>query len=216
VHSIVGLDFAASLMPGWQESLFPPYFVVGALYSGFAMVLLLSVLMRWGLGLRDIITLDHFDAMAKVILTGSVLMTYSYATEWFTAWYGGGKADRSLVVYLFRGDYAPLYWTLLLFNCVLPQALWWRGVRRSLPALAGIALLILVGMWLERILIIWNTLSHGFMPSLWRLFDPTLSDWALLFGPFGLFAFLFLCFTRLVPAVSMHELRGLARREGVA
>lgn len=216
VHSIVGLDFAASLMPGWQETIFPPYFVVGALYSGFAMVLLVTVLIRWGMQMQAIITVNHFDAMAKIILTGSIIMTYSYATEWFVAWYGGGAADRSLVAYLFTGDYAPIYWVLLFCNCLLPQALWFRRVRRSVPALATISVLILMGMWLERILIIWNTLSHGYMPTMWRLFHPTVSDWVLLIGPLGLFVFMFLCFVRLVPAVSMYEVRRLCRKEGLA
>jgi molybdopterin-containing oxidoreductase family membrane subunit len=216
VHSIVGLDFAASLMPGWQETIFPPYFVVGALFSGFAMVLLLTMVIRWGLGLQTIITVNHFDAMAKIILAGSIIMTLSYATEWFMAWFGGGAADRSLVAYLFNGDYAPLYWTLLVCNCVLPQAFWFNAARRSVPMLGIIAALILVGMWLERILIIWNTLSHDYIPPMWRLFHPTVSDWVLLVGPFGLFAFMFLCFIRLVPAVSMYEVRRLCRKEGVA
>ena len=216
VHSIVGLDFAASLMPGWQETIFPPYFVIGALYSGFAMVLLLSILVRWGLQLKSVITIDHFDAMAKIILMGSIIMTYSYATEWFMAWYGGGYAERSLVAYMFEGDYAPLYWLLLFCNCLLPQTLWLRSMRRSVMALAIIAILILVGMWFERILIIWNTLSHGYMPSLWRLFHPTLSDWSLLIGPIGVFAFMFLLFIRLIPTVSIYEMRELCRKEGSA
>jgi Polysulphide reductase len=216
VHSIVGLDFAASLMPGWQETIFPPYFVVGALYSGFAMVLLLTILVRWGLQLKSVITTEHFDAMAKIIRMGSIIMTYSYATEWFIAWYSGGHADRNLVAYMFKGDYALLYWLLLFCNCLFPQTLWLRPIRRSVTALAVIAILILVGMWLERILIIWNTLSHGYMPSLWRLFHPTLSDWSLLIGPFGVFAFMFLLFIRLIPTVSIYEMRELFRREGSA
>ncbi|MGO4707346.1 NrfD/PsrC family molybdoenzyme membrane anchor subunit [Microvirga sp. 2MCAF38] len=216
VHSIVGLDFAASLMPGWQESIFPPYFVVGAMFSGFAMVVVLTAAMRWGLSLQAFITIRHFDVMAKILLMGSIVMGYSYATEWFMAWYGGDPVDRSLVAYMFAGSYAPLYWILLLCNCILPQALWFPRVRRSIPVLVVIAILINVGMWLERILIIWNTLSHDYMPPLWRLFYPTIWDWALLFGPLGLFALLFLCFARLVPAVSMHEVRQLCREEKAA
>jgi Ni/Fe-hydrogenase subunit HybB-like protein len=216
VHSIVGLDFAASLMPGWQESIFPPYFVVGALFSGFAMVLLVAAAVRWGLRLESIVTINHFDAMAKIILTGSILMTYSYATEWFIAWYSGDHAERSLVAFLFIGHYAPLYWTLILLNCVQPHVLWFRRVRRSVPALVVISVLILIGMWIERILIIWNTLSHDYTPSLWRAFRPTFWDFSFLFGPLGLFVFLFLIFIRLVPAVSMHETRRLAHKEGVA
>jgi molybdopterin-containing oxidoreductase family membrane subunit len=214
VHSIVGLDFAASLMPGWQESIFPPYFVLGALFSGFAMVVLLSLLVRWGMGLRDLITPLHFEAMAKVILMGSVLMTLCYATEWFMAWYGGGAAERSLVAFLFTGAYAPLYWIQLTCNCLLPQALWFAPLRRSPWALGLVAVAILAGMWLERILIIWGTLSHDTMPTMWRLFQPTISDWALLVGPFGLFACLYLAFLRLLPAVSMHDMRSLVSGEG--
>lgn len=215
VHSIVGLDFAASLMPGWQESVFPPYFVVGAMYSGFAMVVVLAVLIRFGLKLEALITINHFDAMAKILLVASIIMSFSYAAEWFNAWYAGDHADRTLVAYLFTGDYAPLYWLLLACNCIIPQALWFRSVRRSLPALVVISILINVGMWDERILIIWNTLSHGFLPSLWQLFYPTIWDWIFLFGPLGMFACLFLCFARLLPAVPMHEVRQLAHEEGL-
>jgi molybdopterin-containing oxidoreductase family membrane subunit len=216
VHSIVGLDFAASLMPGWQESIFPPYFVVGALFSGFAMVLVLTAVMRWSLRLEKIITVGHFDAMAKVILAATFLMIFSYATEWFMAWYSGDPVQRSLVAYMFAGDYAPLYWALLFCNCIVPQALWLPEIRRSIPALVSIALLILVGMWIERILIVWNTLSHEYAASMWRVFHPSVLDWVLLFGPLGSFVFMLLCFMRGVPAVSMFEMRRLARQEGLA
>ena len=216
VHSIVGLDFAASLMPGWQESIFPPYFVVGALYSGFATVVVLSALIRWGLRLEPLITVNHFDAMAKILLMASIVMTFSYASEWFTAWYAGSDADRSLVRYFFTGYYAPLYWLLLLFNCALPQAFWFRTIRRNVLGVVAICIFVDVGMWIERILIIWNTLSHDYAQSMWRHFHPTLSDWVLLLGPLGLFAFLFLCYVRLLPAVSMYETRKLCHDEGVA
>src|SRR4051794_24718969 len=216
VHSIVGLDFAASLMPGWQESIFPPYFVMGALFSGFGVVIILTALVRWGLGLQALITVNHFDAMAKVVLAASIILSFSYATEWFMGWYGGSPVDRSLVSYFFTGDYAPLYWTLLVCNCLIPQALWFRRVRRSIWTVVLIAIALNVGMWLERILIIWNTLSHGYAVSMFRLFHPTLWDWLLLFGPLGFFAFLFLCFVRLVPAVPMYEVRALCRREGLS
>jgi Ni/Fe-hydrogenase subunit HybB-like protein len=216
VHSIVGLDFAASLMPGWQETIFPPYFVVGALFSGFATVALLCALVRWGLRLETLITINHFDAMAKILLMASTVMTLSYASEWFTAWYAGSDADRRLVSYFFTGTYAPLYALLLLFNCVIPQAFWFRVVRRRIAAVVLICVLIDVGMWLERILIIWNTLSHDYAQSMWRHFFPTLSDWVLLFGPVGLFAFFFLVYVRLFPAVSIYEVRKVCRDEGVA
>lgn len=216
VHSIVGLDFAASLMPGWQESIFPPYFVVGAMYSGFAMVVVLAAAIRWGLGLQAIITRRHFDAMARILLMASIVMFYSYATEWFMGWYGGEHSERGLVGFEFTGTYAPLYWALLTCNCLVPQLLWWPLARRSLYILIPIAIAINIGMWLERILIVWNTLSHGYMPSLWRAFHFTFWDWSFLIAPLGLFAFLFLIFMRLVPSVSMFDMRELAHQEAAA
>ena len=210
VHSIVGLDFAASLMPGWQESLFPPYFVVGAMFSGFAMVVLLALLIRFGLGVSSLVTARHFDAMAKVILAGACVMTASYATEWFMAWYGGERAERSYLAYAFTGKYAAIYALMLLGNCLLPQLLWLKRVRANLPALAIISAGILVGMWFERILIIFNTLGHGYLPTMWRAFWPTPVDWMILFGTLGVFTTLFLVFVRLIPSVSMFEMRELA------
>ena len=130
VHSIVGLDFAASIEPGWEESLFPPYFVVGAMFSGFAMVVLLATLIRSGLGLKALITLRHFDAMAKIILAGAMIMGLSYATEWFMAWYGGERAERTYLSFAFTGTYAPIFMAMLLFNVLLPQVLWLKAARR--------------------------------------------------------------------------------------
>jgi molybdopterin-containing oxidoreductase family membrane subunit len=214
VHSVVGLDFAFSLMPGWQETIFPPYFVVGAMFSGFAMVVTLAIPIRWGLRLENLITLDHFDAIAKVLLTGALIMGLSYATEWFMAWYAGSSAERFLTRFEFTGTTSPLYWLMLFCNVGAPQMLWWRGARRNLAVLLVVALLINVGMWLERILIVVNTLSRGFLAAQWSFYLPTLWDWALLAGTLGFFWFLFMIFVRLVPAVSMHEVRQLAREEG--
>jgi molybdopterin-containing oxidoreductase family membrane subunit len=214
VHSVVGLDFAASLMPGWQESIFPPYFVVGALFSGFATVIVIAILVRWGLGLQSLITDRHFDAMGKILLASSVIMAYSYMTEWYLAWYGSGDAERTVVAYAFTGDYAWFYRTLLFFNCVLPQIFWFPSLRRRLWVLLGVCLLIDVGMWLERILIIFNTLARGYLPSMWRTFHPTLWDWTLLFTPFGFFAFMILLFCRLAPMVAIHEVRQIVHEEG--
>jgi Ni/Fe-hydrogenase subunit HybB-like protein len=214
LHSVVGMDFAASLMPGWQETIFPPYFVVGAMYSGFAMVCCLAALVRWGFRMEGLITTAHFDVMAKVMLAASIIMGLSYATEWFNGWYGGERADRSLIAFEFAGSYAPWFWALLLCNVVIPQAFWWIAIRRSVVAVFVIAVLINIGMWLERILIIWNTLSHDYMPSAWRLFFPTLWDWVITLGSLGLFALMFLVFVRLIPVVSMHEVRKLVAEGG--
>jgi molybdopterin-containing oxidoreductase family membrane subunit len=214
LHSVVGLDFAASLMPGWAETIFPPYFVVGAMYSGFAMVVLLTALVRWGFRLQALITTEHFNVMAKVMLAASIIMALSYMTEWFAAWYHGENAERALTAFEFTGSYAPLYWCMLLFNCVVPQLFWFARVRRSVIAVVIIGLLINVGMWLERITIVWNTLSHGYSPSMWRVFFPTVWDWLLLFGSLGFFGLLYLLLVRVFPMVSMHEMRKLVFEEG--
>jgi molybdopterin-containing oxidoreductase family membrane subunit len=209
LHSVVGLDFAASIMPGWNETIFPPYFVVGAMYSGFALVVVLTAGVRWGFRLESVITVEHFNVMAKIMLMASIVMGLSYMTEWYSAWYRGERADRWFTVFEFTGAYAPLYWCMLLFNCIIPQLYWVRAVRRSIAAVVAIAILINVGMWLERIEIVWNTLSHGYTVSMWRLFFPTIWDWTLLIGSLGFFAFLYLLLCRLVPMVSMHEVRKL-------
>jgi molybdopterin-containing oxidoreductase family membrane subunit len=213
VHSIVGLDFAASLMPGWAETIFPPYFVVGAMFSGFAVVVLLAAAIRRGFDWRGLLTLRHFEAIATILLASSLIMTLSYATEWFSGWYSGRSAERGVVSFAFTGSYAPMFYGQLFFNCLAPQALWFRAVRRNIPALVAISIGIMVGMWLERILIIWNTLSHGYLPSAWRLFYPTIADWLLLLAPVGLFATFFLILVRVLPAASMYDLRRLLREE---
>jgi Ni/Fe-hydrogenase subunit HybB-like protein len=216
LHSVVGMDFAASLMPGWQETIFPPYFVVGAMYSGFAMVVCLAAMVRWGFRMQSLITVAHFDVMAKVMLAASIIMGLSYASEWFNGWYGGEHADRSEVAFAFTGAYAPLFWALLLCNVVIPQAFWFASVREIIAAVFAIAVLINIGMWLERILIIWNTLSHDYMPGMWRLFIPTIWDWITTLGSLGLFALMYLIFVRLVPVVSMHEVRKLVVEEAAS
>ena len=192
LHSVVGMDFAASLMPGWQETIFPPYFVVGAMYSGFAMVACLAALVRWGFRMEGLITPAHFDVMAKIMLAAAIIMGMSYLTEWFNAWYGGEHADRGLVIFEFTGAYAGMYWAMLFCNVLAPQLFWLPAVRRSIVAVCVIAVLINIGMWLERILIIWNTLSHYYAVSMWRLFLPTVWDWLTTIGSLGLFALMYL------------------------
>ena len=213
VHSIVGLDFAASLEPGWAEALFPPYFVVGAMFSGFAMVVLLATALRQGLGLKALITERHFDAMAKILLAGSLIMGLSYATEWFTAWYSGEGPERRYLAWLFTGAYSPVFALMILFNVIAPQMLWLRRVRRALPLLCAISVGILIGMGFERILILWNTLGHDHLPTLWRTFQPTLWDWTVLAGSLGTFVVMFLLFVRLLPVISMFEMRQLVLAE---
>ena len=209
VHSIISLDFSASLEPGWQDTIYPPYFVVGALYCGFAMVVILAATLRWACRFEAFITVNHFEVMAKVILTASIVMGISYASEWFWAWYGGDPTERHLITFLFVGPYAPLYYCQILFNVVIPQALWSGAIRRNITAVVLISIVINIGMWLERILIVWGTLSRGYLPSMWRIFLPTFCDWALLAGSLGFFMFLFMIFVRVLPALPAHELRKL-------
>ena len=213
VHSVVSLDFAASLEPGWADTIYPPYFVVGALYSGFAMVVVIAAAIRWACSFEAFITVRHFEAIGRVLLTASVVMGVSYATEWFWAWYGGERTERHLVTFLFTGPYAPLYYCQLLFNVVVPQTLWWPRVRQSVVAVVLISIVINIGMWLERILIVWATLSRDYLPSAWRIFLPTVWDWMLLFGSLGAFMFLFMIFVRILPAIPAYELRRIWTEE---
>jgi Ni/Fe-hydrogenase subunit HybB-like protein len=213
VHSIVGLDFAASLMPGWTESVFPPYFVVGALFSGFAMVVLIALVIRRAMALEALIVPAHFDAMARIILAAGIVMGASYAAEWFSALWGGEAADVRVVRYEFAGDYWPLYWAMLLGNVAAPQLFWVKRLRTSVPVLVGVALAVLVGMWLERILILLETLSIGYEPSFWRTYAPTLVDFLILGGTVAAFVMLLLVFARMLPVVSMHEMRKLVAEE---
>jgi Ni/Fe-hydrogenase subunit HybB-like protein len=213
VHSIVGLDFAASLMPGWTESIFPPYFVVGALFSGFAMVVLIALVLRRAMRLEALIVPAHFDAMARIILAAGIVMGSSYAAEWFSAWWSGDADDIRVVRYEFTGHYWPFYWAMLAGNVAAPQLFWIKRLRTSVAALVGVAIAVLIGMWLERILIILETLSIGYEPSFWRTYAPTLVDFGILGGTICAFVALLLLFARLLPVVSMHEVRKLVAEE---
>ena len=186
------------------------------MYSGFAMVVLLSALIRWGLRLEALITIRHFDLMARIMLVAAIIMTLSYASEWFSGWYSGRNADRSFLAYEFAGTYGGLYWLMLFCNCLAPQAFWFPRFRRSIMWVVIIGLAINVGMWLERILIVWNTLAHAYVPSMWHVFYPTMWDWLILGGSLGFFAFMYLLFVRIFPAVSMHEIRQLQHEEAGA
>jgi molybdopterin-containing oxidoreductase family membrane subunit len=212
VHSVVSLDFSIGLVPGWHSTIFPPYFVAGALYSGFAMALVLAIPMRAVFRLRDFITLRHLDRMATLMLVTGLLVTYSYLVEVFNAFFGARPYDIAALANRYFGPYAPVSWSVVLCNVVIPQALWFRFVRTSPPALFVLGLVVLVGMWLERFMIIVASLNRDFLPSAWHIFQPTFWDLATLAGSIGAFAFLFLLFLRFLPAISMSEMRKLVRR----
>ena len=209
VHSVVSSDFAMSNVPGWHETVFPPYFVAGAIFSGFAMVLILAIPLRKIYHLEGFITRDHLNVMGKVLLATSFLTSYGYFSEQFISWYGGEKVERYLYTnrLIGFGQYALVTWTLFFCNSIVPQLLWFRKVRRSAKWLFAISLLILLGMWLERYMIITTSLHRDYLPSSWGMFKPTFWDYATFFGSIGLFGVLFLLFIRLLPMISISEMR---------
>ena len=209
VHSIVGLDFAVSLLPGWHVTLMPPYFVAGAIFSGFAMVLTLAIPLRAVYGLHDFITLRHLGNMAKVMLTTGLIVAYGYLMEVFFAWYSGNEHEWYLAVNRAMGPDAAAYWMLILCNVLIPQLLWFRAVRRNVPLLFIISIVINVGMWLERFVIIVISLHRDFLPSAWEMYYPTVWDFATFIGSIGLFLTLLFLFIRFLPVISIFELREL-------
>jgi molybdopterin-containing oxidoreductase family membrane subunit len=211
VHSVVGLDFAIGNTPGWHSTIFPPYFVVGALYSGFAMVLTLAIPLRRVFGLQDFITEVHLDHSAKVMLATAALVGYTYLIEPFIAFYSGDQYEISLTIDRWIGAYAPLYWTMLVLNVLLPQVLWWRWARRSTLLLFVLSLAVNAGMWIERVMIVVTGPHHDFLPSSWGVFMPTRWDWIFLAGSLAMFAWLYLVFIRLLPVISISEMRELVK-----
>ncbi|MCA3182407.1 MULTISPECIES: NrfD/PsrC family molybdoenzyme membrane anchor subunit [unclassified Cupriavidus] len=209
VHSIVSLDFAVGNTPGYHSTIFPPYFVAGALFSGFAMVLTLAIPLRHAFGLHDFITSRHLANAAKIILTMSVIVAYGYASEIFTAFYSGDQYEIFLVRNRWAGPYAGVYWAMLACNVLVPQCLWWRRVRHSPLALFALSLVINTGMWMERFLIVVSSLHRDFLPSSWGMFYPTVWDWIMLAGSIAMFAWLFLVFIRCLPVISIAEMREL-------
>jgi molybdopterin-containing oxidoreductase family membrane subunit len=207
VHSVVSLDFAAAIVPGWHSTVFPPYFVAGAIYSGFAMVLTIAIPLRAAYGLHDFVTDRHLDNMAKVMLASGLIVAYGYLTEGFTGWYSGHQEEAYLIHNRAFGPYGFLYWMLLACNIVIPQMLWFAGVRRNVYALFALALVINVGMWLERFIIVVVSLHRDFLPSSWDMYYPTIWDWSTYFGTIGLFAALMFLFIRFLPMISIFEMR---------
>jgi molybdopterin-containing oxidoreductase family membrane subunit len=209
VHSVVSFDFAVSQVPGWHATIFPPYFVAGAIYSGFAMVLTLAIPMRKFYGLTDFITRRHIDNMTKVMLATGMIVAYGYANEAFFAWYSGNEYEQAMMWGRMTGPYSWSYWMLISINAVMIQLFWFKKVRENLGLLFVLSLLVNVGMWLERFVIIVTSLSRDFLPSSWDIFTPTRWDIAMYAGTIGLFLALFFLFVRLLPAISIFEMRTL-------
>jgi Ni/Fe-hydrogenase subunit HybB-like protein len=205
VHSVVSWDFAMTLMPGWHSSIFAPYFVAGAIFSGIAMAILLLGGLRRGYKLERYIQADHFELLAKLLLAMSLVMTFVYATEFFMAFFRGSDVEAELFRWRATGTYAPVFWLVVACNSVAPLACFWRRARRSLPVLIVLSVLVTIGMWFERFLFIVTTLAHNYDPENWRNYVPTLRELAICLGGFGWFIMLFLLFIKIFPSMSIAE-----------
>ena len=209
VHTIVSFDFAVSILPGWHTTIFPPYFVAGAIFSGFAMVVIVLVFVRKVFDMEHIITINHLDNMNKIILATGMMVGYAYGMEFFISWYSGVESEQFIFLNRAFGPYAWAYWIMVSCNVFFPQLFWFRKIRRSVPVMFVIVVLVTVGMWFERFVIIVSSLHRDFLPSSWGFYTPTLVDLGILFGSFGLFFTLVLIFARSLPVVSIAEVKAV-------
>lgn len=208
VHTIVSFDFAVSNLPGWHTTIFPPYFVAGAIFSGFGMVITLMTLVRIGFPeFKNYITLDHMEVMNKIIMATGLMVGYAYASEFFIAWYSGNMYERYVFINRAFGDYGWSYWIMITCNTLIPQLFWFKKVRRSIPIMFTISIFVNIGMWFERFVITVTSLHHDFLPSSWGNYAWSAYDTAILAGSFGMFLTLFLLYLRLFPAISIAEIK---------
>lgn len=208
VHTIVSFDFAVSNLPGWHTTIFPPYFVAGAIFSGFAMVVTLMTLVRIGFPeFKNYVTLDHMEVMNKIIMTTGMLVGYAYASEFFIAWYSGNQYERFVFVNRAFGPYGWAYWTMVSCNVLVPQLFWFKKLRRSIPVMFVVSIFVNIGMWFERFVITVTSLHRDFLPSSWGMYAWSWFDTGVLVGSFGMFLTLFLLYLRLFPAVSIAEVK---------
>ncbi|KYG60415.1 NrfD/PsrC family molybdoenzyme membrane anchor subunit [Bdellovibrio bacteriovorus] len=208
VHTIVSFDFAVSNLPGWHTTIFPPYFVAGAIFSGFAMVVTLMTLVRIGFPeFKNYVTLDHMEVMNKIIMTTGMLVGYAYASEFFIAWYSGNQYERFVFVNRAFGPYGWSYWVMVSCNVLIPQLFWFKSMRRSIPVMFVVSIFVNIGMWFERFVITVTSLHRDFLPSSWGMYAWSWFDTGVLVGSFGMFLTLFLLYLRLFPAVSIAEVK---------
>ena len=207
VHTVVSFDFTISILPGWHSTFFPPYFVAGAIYSGFAMVLALAIPLRAVYGLKGLITDKHLDNAAKIMLATGLIVAYAYIMEAFTGWYSGNVFEEAAIWNRMTGPYAIQYWSLVSCNVIAPNLLWFKRLRGSPVFLFISSIVVLIGMWLERYIIIVTSLAQDYLNSSWRVYEPTRWDWGTYFGTIGLFLVLFFLFIRLLPMISIFEVR---------
>jgi molybdopterin-containing oxidoreductase family membrane subunit len=207
VHSVVSFDFATSLVPGWHTTIFPPYFVAGAVFGGFAMVLTLAIPARKWFGLEELITHRHLENMSKVMLATGLIVAYAYSVEFFTAWYSGQHYEQFVFMNRPLGPYWWAFFIMAFCNVVAPQVLWFNGIRKHVWVIFIVAILVNIGMWFERFVIVVTSLHRDYLPSSWAMFVPTWVDLGMLVGSFGLFFTLFLLFCRFLPIVAMAEVK---------
>jgi len=209
VHSVVSFDFAVSMIPGWHTTIFPPYFVAGAIFSGFGMVITLLVPMRKWLRLEHYITMNHLELCNKVILLTSMIVGYAYLMEFFIAWYSESVYEKAQFMYRLTGAHAWAFWTMFICNVVIPQAFWSKKLRRHLTFMFIVSIFINIGMWFERFNIFVLSLEHDFLPANWAYYRPTMFDWGTTLGSFGLFFTLFFGFCRVLPTLAMAEVKSV-------
>ncbi|WP_413944519.1 NrfD/PsrC family molybdoenzyme membrane anchor subunit [Bdellovibrio sp. HCB-162] len=208
VHTIVSFDFAVSNLPGWHTTIFPPYFVAGAIFSGFAMVVTLMTLVRIGFKeFQNYVTLDHMEVMNKIIMTTGMLVGYAYASEFFIAWYSGNQYERFVFINRAFGPYGWSYWCMVTCNVLIPQLFWFKKMRRSIPVMFVVSIFVNIGMWFERFVITVTSLHRDFLPSSWGMYAWSWFDTGVLVGSFGMFLTLFLLYLRLFPAISIAEVK---------
>jgi molybdopterin-containing oxidoreductase family membrane subunit len=212
VHSVVSWDFALGIVPGWHSTLFAPYFVAGAIHSGLAMVLTLMIPMRKIFRYEDFITGDILDNIAKTIVFTGLIVGYAYGIEYFLAWYSHNIVEQESFRWRAMGEYNLFFWMMVICNSMVPLLFFIKKVRRSIPWLFGISILINIGMWYERFVIIIGGVAHDFMPNAWGTYSPSIIEYGILVGSFSLFFFLFLLFVKHLPSVSMTEMKESARK----
>ena len=209
VHTIVSMDFATSVIPGWHATIFPPYFVAGAVFSGFAMVLTLLIITRKVMNFENYITVSHIEAICKILLTTGMLVGLAYSTEFFIAWYSGNEYERFVFINRAIGPYAWAYWIMVTCNVLIPQVLWSQKIRQNLVIVFIVSIFVNIGMWFERFVIITTSLHRDFLPSSWAMFSPTWVEVATFIGSFGLFFTLFFLFIRFLPAIAISEVKSV-------
>lgn len=209
VHSIVSMDFATGVIPGWHTTIFPPYFVAGAIFSGFAMVMTLAVITRKIYNIEHIITMTHLENINKIILVTGMMVGYAYGMEFFIAWYSGNEFEGFAFINRMFGPYAWAYWTMISCNVIIPQLFWSKRLRRSIPVMFIASIFVNIGMWFERFVIIVTTLTRDFLPSAWDYYSPTFWDVSLFIGTFGLFFTLFLLFIKHIPIIAISEVKAV-------